>query len=55
MGLVERCWACLMLARGLEVGLQVGVEVMLTRSACLSSARGPRKWERQLPCLFDII
>mgnify|MGYP007134214673 CR=1 FL=1 len=23
--------------------------------ACLSSAQGPRKWEQQLSCLFDII
>ena len=30
MGLVERCWACLMLACGMEAGLQVGAEVMLT-------------------------
>lgn len=30
VGLVERCWACLMLACGMEAGLQVGAEVMLT-------------------------
>lgn len=56
------CGTCRkILARGVEKGLQVGAEVMLTwaglgpRPACLSSAPGPRKWERQLPCLFDII